>query len=159
MLWVTSLHSLKALEQSRDGKLYMTNPLSLLTLRTVGTLSCKVKWRCVARLVNPTVTLSLWHLVSDLGSLTFGIWHWVSNIESLILTDIDLTNRTFPTFARCFMITDNISRAVHQTQSSMMMISIHYSESSRACKAESPNVPPLHTRQLRKALPQSQKPH
>jgi len=123
----------------------------------------------MTRLVNLTLTLSLWHWVSDIESLTLSLWHWVSDIEfltlslwhwvseieSLTLTDIDLTNRSLPAFARRVRITPEISWDSDRTRRSMMMMSVQCKDSSHAYKDESPEGPPPHPRKPHQALPES----
>jgi len=102
--------------------------------------------------------LTLWHWVSDIESLTLSLWHWVSDIESPTLTDIDLTNRSLPTFARCLLKTLEISWDLHRTWRWMMMMSVPCKDSSHAYREESPKRPPPHLRKPHQAPLESQRP-
>jgi len=112
-------------------------------------------WYCVSDI--GTLTLRLWHWVSDIGSLTLSYWHWLSGIESLTSTDIDLTNRSLPTFARCVLITLQMAWDLSRAGSWIMMMSIQRKDWSHAYKHASPEWPPRHPRNGDQAPPGSQR--
>jgi len=89
-----------------------------------------------------------------------------SDIESLKMTDIDPTNRSWLAFAWILLITLEISRDLHRMWWSMMMISkeckdssqTYNSVSSHTYKEESPDGPPPHPRKPHQAPPESLRP-